>query len=59
MAYSALHSKLFYPPDDKAVPEKQKISLQSGRWVSMNCLNIKQLSHRWLGSFHPSLVWSM
>jgi hypothetical protein len=53
MAYYALHSKLFYSPGDEAAPEKQKISLQLGRWVLMSYLNIKQLHHRWLSMFLP------
>jgi len=56
MAYSALHSRLFYLPVDKPVLEKQKISLQSGRWVLMSYLNIKQLSHRWLSMFLPPFL---
>jgi hypothetical protein len=56
MASPALHNKLLYFPGDKAVLEKQNISLQLGRWVSMSYLNITQLYHRWLPMFLPSFL---
>jgi len=45
-----------HSPGNKAVQEKQKISLQSRRWVMMSYLNINQLSHRWLSMFLPPFL---